>query len=489
VLISRCQNGSRGASTDNGVPDLTEPAAAGLFDGVLERGEVRGIMSDASWLQAMLDAEAALSRAEADAGLLPVRYAEAIAVECRAERFDPAAIGAAAAASGNPVIPLVRALTDHVLRAHGEQAAGWVHHGATSQDISDTAAMLLARRALAVISADLAASAERCAQLARLHEHTVLAARTLLQQALPTTFGLKAAGWLAALDEAAAELRRVAAGLPAQLGGAAGTLASLGEHGLPVLAAYAARLELPEPMLAWHSHRLPVLRVASACGLAGAVAGKIARDVVLLSQTEVGEVRDGVPGRGGSSTLPHKQNPVAAVSVLAASGQLPGLVATLLAAAGHEHERAAGSWQGEWAPLSALLTAAGSAAAWLRDCLETLVVDADRMRANLELTHGLLLAERIATHLAPAVGRLAAHELVEGAAQTCVATGRDLHEVLLADQQLRSLLVEAGIDEARLRVLLDPTGYLGSATALLRRTLEHHEGQHLALHRAPEENL
>jgi 3-carboxy-cis,cis-muconate cycloisomerase len=446
------------------------PPPGGLFDGVLARGEVRGILADAGWLQAMLDAEAALCRAQVDAGLFPAAYADAIAAECRAERFDPAVIGADAVSSGNPVIPLVRALTANVRRAHGERPAGWVHHGATSQDISDTAAMLLSRRALLVIAAELTACAERCAALARQHQHTVLAGRTLLQQALPTTFGLKAAGWGHALDEVAGEVRRVAAGLPAQLGGAAGTLASLGDHGLSVLAAYAARLGLPEPLLPWHSHRLPVLRTAGVCGLAGAVAGKVAGDVVLLAQTEVGEVHDGAPARGGSSTLPHKQNPVAAVGVLAATGQIPGLLASLHAAAGHEHERAAGSWQAEWAPLQALLVATGSAASWLRDCLDTLEVDVDRMRTNLELTHGLLLAERIATHLTPSLGRLAAHDLVEAAARTAIATGRDLFDVVVADRQIGALL-----DAATLRRLLDPAGYLGSAPRLVERALQHHE--------------
>lgn len=274
----------------------------------------------------------------ADVGLLPAEYAEAIAAACRADDFDPAAIGIAAASSGNPVAPLVRLLTTNVRRAHGEPAAGWVHHGATSQDVADTATMLLVRDAIQVIVADVAACADRCAELARKHEHTLLAGRTLLQQALPTTFGLKAAGWLHALDEAAAELRRVSSTLPAQLGGAAGRMASMGDDGLAVLAAYAGRLDLAEPRLPWHAHRLPVLRIAGAGGLTGAVAGKIARDVVLLTH-EVGEAHDGTPGRGGSSTLPHKQNPVAAISVLAATGQLPGLMASLMGATGHEHER------------------------------------------------------------------------------------------------------------------------------------------------------
>src|SRR5829696_456275 len=362
----------------------------------------------------MLDVEAALARASARAGLLPAEHADAIARACDAERYDPAEIGAEATKTGNPAVPLVKALTGAV---EGE-AAGQVHRGATSQDVIDSAAMLVAQRALGPLLDDLDAAARAAAALAAEHRDTVMAGRTLLQQALPVTFGLKAAQWLSGLDDAAArleELRRTR--LAAQLGGAAGTLASLRDAGPEVLAGFAEELGLAEPALAWHTIRVRPAELAGALGVACGVVAKVARDVTLMAQTEVGEAREGVPGRGGSSTLPHKRNPVAAVSAVACAMRAPGLVAELLGAMAHEHERGAGPWHAEWRAFSALLEAAGSAGAWLRDCVEHLEVDAERMRANLELTHGALLAERVTTALAPAIGRQVAHELVQEAAQ------------------------------------------------------------------------
>jgi 3-carboxy-cis,cis-muconate cycloisomerase len=414
----------------------------------------------------MLDAEAALARALARAGLISGSDADAIAAACDAGRYDAAAIGAEAATTGNPVVPLVKALTDAV----GGPAAGHVHRGATSQDILDTAAMLVARRTLDAILEDLEAAAEAAAELAGQHRETVMAGRTLMQQALPIAFGLKAAEWLSGLDEAAARLAEVRrARLAAQLGGAAGTLASLDAAGLDVLAAYADELGLDEPVVAWHTIRTRPAELAAALGSAAGVIAKVGRDVVLLAQTEVGEVREGVPGRGGSSTLPHKRNPVAAISAVASAMRAPGLVATLLGAMAHEHERAAGPWHAEWRPLCELLEAVGSAAAWLRDCLEHLEVDAERMRANLELTHGALLAERVTTALAPALGRHAAHELVQAAAQEAFASERPLGEVLAADGE-----VTAHVDRDEIARLLDPAGYLGATDALIDRALHAH---------------
>jgi len=351
----------------------------GLFDGVLGRGRVGAAVGDRAWLQAMLDAEAALARARQ----LPAGQVEAIAAACRAELYDVAALGAEAAASGNPVVPLVEALRREV----GGAAGGEVHRGATSQDILDTAAMLVARRALEPLGDDLRAAAEAAARLAREHRSTPMAGRTLLQQAVPTTFGLKAAGWMTALDAAGARLATVP--LAAQLGGPAGTLALLGPA---VLARFAAGLGLAEPVLPWHTDRTRVADLAGGLGAACGTAAKAAGDVVLLSQTEVGEVREGLPG--GSSSMPHKRNPVAAVSALGCARQAPGLVATLLASMEQEHERAAGAWHTEWRPLTSLLLATGSAAAWLRACLEGLEVDPERMRANLELPGGVPPAER-----------------------------------------------------------------------------------------------
>ena len=350
----------------------------GLFDAVLARGGARAAVADEAWLQAMLDVEAALARASAEVGVIAVEHAEAIAAACRAEWFDVAAIGAEAANVGNPAEPLVRALRVRV----GGTAADDVHRGATSQDIVDSAAMLVARRALEPVLGDLGGAGDAAARLASEHRDTVMIGRTLMQQAVPVTFGLKAAGWLVALDESIARLRDVR--LAAQLGGAAGTLAALGDAGPAVLGRFARELGLDEPVVPWHTDRTRIAELAGALGEACGAVAKVAGDIVLLAQTEVGEVREGVEGRGGSSTMAHKRNPVAAISARAAARQAPGLVATLLASMEHEHERAAGAWHAEWPALRSLLSFAGSAAAWLRDCLENLEVDVERMRATVD---------------------------------------------------------------------------------------------------------
>ena len=350
-------------------------AEPGLFDGVLARGAVGAEVDDRAWLQAMLDVEAALARAQGSA------HAAEIAGCAQSELFDVGRLGADGALSANPVVPLVDALRDRV----GAEAAHDVHRGATSQDILDSAAMLVAQRALGPLLDDLGGAADAAAGMAERHRDTAMAGRTLLQQAVPTTFGLKAAGWMTALDEAVARLDAVRRErLAVQLGGAAGTLAALGATGPDVLAALARELRLAEPVLPWHSDRTRIAELAGALGEACGAAGKPAGDVVLLAQDEVGEVREGGdPGRGGSSAMPHKRNPVAAVSALACARQAPGLVATLLASMVGEHERAAGAWQAEWRPLTELLRITGSAAAWTRDCLEHLEIDAERMAANL----------------------------------------------------------------------------------------------------------
>jgi 3-carboxy-cis,cis-muconate cycloisomerase len=349
----------------------------GLFDAVLARGGAREAVADEAWLQALLEVEAALARACAEAGVIPASHAEAIVSACRAELFDVAAIGAEAANVGNPAQPLVRALRAQV----GGAAAEDVHRGATSQDIVDSAAMLVARRALEPALADLHGASDAAARLAAEHRDSVMIGRTLMQDAVAITFGLKAAGWLVALDESIERLREVR--LAAQLGGAAGTLAALGDAGPAVLGRFARELGLDEPVLAWHTDRTRIAELAGALGEACGAVAKVAGDVVLLAQTEVGEVREGVEGRGGSSAMAHKRNPVAAISARAAARQAPGLVATLLAAMEQEHERAAGAWHSEWPALRALLGFTGSAAAWLRDCLENLEVDVERMRSNV----------------------------------------------------------------------------------------------------------
>jgi 3-carboxy-cis,cis-muconate cycloisomerase len=444
----------------------SDAAGGGLFGGVFARGPVAAQVDDRAMLQAMLDAEAALARASAAAGVIPAAAAEQIAACCDAGRFDVDALGRASAAAGNPVVPLVRALAEQV----PEEAAGHVHQGATSQDVLDTAASLVAWRALGPLLEDLVAAAGACARLAEAHRGTVLAGRTLLQQAVPVTFGLKAAGWLVGLDETRlrlAEVRRRT--LAVQLGGAAGTLAGFGDRGLAVLAGFAAELGLAEPTVPWHAVRARPAALAGALGAGAGVLGKVARDVVLLAQNEVAEVREGGEGRGGSSAMPHKRNPVAAVAVAACAARVPGLVATMLAAMPQEHERAAGGWHAEWEPQRELLRLVGAAASWSRELLEHLEVDADRMRANLDAAGGLPLAEAAAAALAGPLGRRHAREVVEAASRRAAEDGRALREVLLASPE-----VAGGLDGADLDKALDPAAQLGAADALVDRALAAH---------------
>ncbi|HET7516729.1 MAG TPA: 3-carboxy-cis,cis-muconate cycloisomerase [Actinomycetes bacterium] len=432
-------------------------------------------LTDRAVLQDMLDAERALAVASARAGVVPEAAAAAIAAACQADRFDPGGLGRRARGAGNPVVPLVRDLTRAVTEAAGPKAARWVHHGATSQDIADTALSLVAFRALHPVLDDLGGAAEAAAGLADRHRATVMAGRTLGQQAVATTFGLKAAGWLVAMDEAAAGLARVRRErLAAQLGGAAGTLASLGPDGAEVARWYAAELRLCEPTLAWHTNRTRVGELAGALGVAAGALGKVALDVTLLAQTEVAEVSEaGEEGRGGSSTLPHKRNPVGAVLVTAATRRVPGLVATLLGSMAQEHERATGAWHAEWEPQLDLLRLVGGAAARTRELLAGLEVHPERMRANLEATGGLLMSERVAGALADPLGPVAANDLVGRLSRQAAGSGRPLREVLAADPTVRQHLDEADLDR-----LLDPEGYLGSAGQFIDQALAAHRGGH-----------
>ena len=346
-----------------------------LFAGTYARGAAAEAVTADAWLAAMVDVEAALAAACVVEGLIRPQAGEAILRALQQGPFDAGAIAAQAGEHATPVIPLVHALRERV----GAEFAESVHLGATSQDIVDTAAMLLARRALGAIVADASLAMTAASRLALAHRTTPIIGRTLLQAALPTSFGLVAAGWLVGLERATVELERVRdTVLAVQMGGPVGTRAP------QVAARMASTLGLAEPVLPWHAERTRIAQLAGALGAAAGVAGKVARDVTLLAQTDVGEVREGVDGRGGSSAMPHKRNPVAAVSVIACAHRVPGLVATLLAGMEQEHQRAAGAWQAEWGTLTDLLKLTGSAVAWLADLLEHLEVDAARMRANLD---------------------------------------------------------------------------------------------------------
>jgi 3-carboxy-cis,cis-muconate cycloisomerase len=420
------------------------------FDALFVPPDVREATGERAWLQAILDFEVALARAQARAGLIP----ESLADEVAGAQVEFDGLMEAGRASGNPAAPLVEALPDGA------------HRGATSQDAMDTAAALVSRRALALIDAQLAAVGASCAQLAADHRGTPVAARTLLQQALPTTFGLKAAGWLVAVDEARDRLAAVP--LEVELGGAAGTLASLGDDGLRVLSLLAEELELPEPVLPWHTRRGRVGQLGAALALAAGAVEKIALDVKLMAQTEVGELSESsAGGRGGSSTLPHKRNPVGSTLAIACAYGVRGAASVLLAVQAQEHERAGGAWQAEWEALSRALALTGGAAAALREALDGLEVHPDRMRANLELTGGLLLAEAVSTTLAERVGRAQAKAAVAEASRRASDSGRPLRDELIDDERIELSAEE--IDRA-----LDPAGYLGSADALVDRALEAH---------------
>src|SRR5271165_4131593 len=362
------------------MPDQQEPNPRGLFGGVFARGGVEA--GDTAWLQAMLDAEAGLARALERAGLAPAGSGEAVTAAAKADNFDPNELGELAALTGNPVPGLARALARRV----PQTAVSTVHRGATSQDILDTAAMLLAKRAIDVMLADLAQVAEATAGLAETHRASIMIGRTLLQQAVPVTFGLVAAGWLTSVDEARQGLAAVRWGrLAVQFGGAAGTLASLGEAGPQVAALLAEELGLARPVLPWHTDRLRIIDLGVALARVAAALGKIARDVTLLAQAEIGEISEGgeppaarsadqrgpdpqaaaaSPRRGGSSAMPHKRNPVASIAILGCTRQVPGLLGILVSNSEHELQRAAGAWHAEWEPLAALLRLTGSASSW-----------------------------------------------------------------------------------------------------------------------------
>lgn len=422
--------------------------------------EMREAVSDRAWLQAMLDAERALAVAEARAGLFPADAADAIAAWCHADLYDVDEIAERGRTVGDPAEPLVRALADAV----GGEAGAYVHRGATSHDVLDTAAMLVARRALDLIVPELSGVAAGCAALADAHRSTLVAARTLLQQAPPTTFGLKAAGWLVAVLDARRRLADLRAhGLAAQLGGAAGTLAALGEDGPAVLRLYAEELELAEPVIPWHSNRVRVAELGTALDVASGALAKIALDVALLAQTEVGEVAE--PARDGTSTPTQERNPVGSTLAAACARQVHAHAAVLSSALAQEHERGIGGWHAEWAALTGALALTGGAAASMRRVVEGLEVDADRMRRNVDSMLALLMAERISGVLADLLGRLEARVLVAEASARAAEADRTLHDELRLDSRVE--LTDDELDAA-----FDTAQYLGSAEMFVDRALE-----------------
>ncbi len=428
--------------------------------------EVADHLSDRARLQAMLDVEAALAEVEAQLGIVPRAAVEPIRAAAHADLYEFSAIATEAAEDGNLAIPLVRHLTRQV-EAIDREAARYVHWGATSQDILDTGLVLQLQRGVPLIVRCLERAADASARHARRHIDTVMAGRTWLQHSTPVTFGLKAAGWLDALAR-----QRTAIGSAledarmVQFGGASGTLAALGQQGLAVADLLASRLGLVAPDIPWHAHRDRLARLACAMGVACGTLGKIARDISLLAQTEVGEAAEARPRGGGSSAMPHKQNPIGASIALAAAVRAPGLVATILVAMPQEHERGLGGWQAEWATLPELVRLTAGASRAIAGALEGLVVDETRMRENLEGTRGLIASEAVTMALAAHVGRSEAHRLVEEAAHRARAVSGTLADALAIDPAVTRHLTRAEIDRH-----LTPEHYVGVARALVERVL------------------
>ncbi len=424
-------------------------------------------LSDEARLQAMLDVEVALAEAESEVGLVPADALSAIRAAAKAALYDHTVLAEEASKAGNLAIPLVKLMTAEVAK-HDKAAARFVHLGATSQDIIDTGLVLQLRHAVPLVVAQLDHAAAAAADLARRHAATPMAGRTWMQQAVPVTFGLKAAGWLDALRRVRARLDAdLKAACVLQFGGASGTLASLGSDGLKVADALGARLGLTVPNLPWHAHRDRLAALAASLGIASGTIGKIARDLALMGQTEIGEAYEApAAGRGGSSTMPHKRNPISASVALAAAARTPGLVATFLGAMAQEHERGLGGWQAEWETLPELVRVTAGAARSVADALSSLVVDPDRMRANLDATGGLVLAEAVSAALAKPLGKAKAHELIEAACKRAVADGRPLAEILKADAEVSKHLKAGDIER-----LLTPDNYLGASAAFVERVL------------------
>jgi 3-carboxy-cis,cis-muconate cycloisomerase len=438
-----------------------------LLDPLFRSQAVEKVFSNRATLQAMLDFEAALARAEARAGFIPPTAAPAIEAKCRAELYDMTVLARAAANAGNLAIPLVKQLT--LLVAQKEKdAARYVHWGATSQDAIDTGRVLQLRQALILISSELDLFAVVLGELIHKHRSTLVVARTWMQQALPTTFGLKAAGWLDAIDRHRLRLAETQERcIVLQFGGAVGTMAALGARGLDVAANLAKELQLPLPELPWHSHRDRMAEIATTLGLFCGTLGKIARDISLHTQTEVGELFEpSAEGRGGSSTMPHKRNPVTSAIVLSTAARVPALVGTMLAAMVQEQERGLGGWHAEWETLPDIVRLTAGALHHLTTTISELEVDPERMRQNLDMTQGLIFAEAVTMALAEKMARSDAHELVQQACKRAQSSRRDLRSVLAQDAIVKTNLTEAEFDR-----LFTPVNYLGVADQFIDRVL------------------
>ena len=426
--------------------------------------EMSAVFSGPTLVQRMLHFEAALARAQARVGIIPQGAANAITTKCRVELIDVPVLYREAAVAGTPAIPLVRILSELV---EGE-ARKFVHWGATSQDVIDTAMVLQMRDGLDLLRDRLLTIGAACATFAERQRHTPMAGRTLLQHAVPITFGLKAARWLALTTRVVQRLRDLRErALAVQLGGAAGTLAALGGDGIHVMELVAQDLGLRVTDLPWHTERDRIAEIAAGLGIVAAAMAKIASDLALLAQTEVGEVSGSASTSGGrSSTMPQKRNPVEATATIACARLALGIVPVLLAAGALEHERGIGSWQAEWQAIPDLFRATSGAVMWIDRAMETLAVDADRMRVNLDLTRGLIMAEALTTALAPHFGRPEAYRIVQDVCDRATRTKAALQDMAAADERVHSVL-----SGDRLQQALDVSTYLGSADVLIDRAL------------------
>ncbi len=438
-----------------------------ILDPLFGSAALDQVFSDAERVQAILHFEAALARAEAAVGIIPEANARSISAKCRVENLDLSLVAQDAARAGNLAIPIVKHLTEAVSK-DDKDAARFVHWGATSQDAIDTGVVLQLRRALELFDQDLQRLTGTLVSLAEKHRATPMVARTWMQQALPTTFGFVVAGWLDAILRHRVRLAEIRSRVfTLQFGGAVGTLAALGSNGPAVAKALAHELKLELPPVPWHAHRDRIAEVATTLGLCMGTLGKIARDISLHTQTEVAELFEPAgEGRGGSSTMPHKRNPVTCAAVLAAAQRVPGLVATLLSAMVQEEERGLGGWHAEWETLPELVCLVGGALHHLADMLPGLEVDTMRMRQNLEITHGLIFAEAVSMALGDRMGKMPAHMLVEAACKKALAEKRHLKDVLLQEQGWRGHLTPADLES-----LFEVRNYLGSAEEFTARVL------------------
>ncbi|BCG24791.1 3-carboxy-cis,cis-muconate cycloisomerase [Pseudomonas tohonis] len=442
-----------------------------LFDAYFTAPAMRAIFCDRGRVQGMLDFEAALARAEARVGVIPAETVAVIEAACKAELYDFPTLAVAIGSAGNSAIPLVKALGKRIA-ASSPEAERHVHLGATSQDVMDSGLVLQLRAAVGLIEADLKALGDALAQQAERHADTPLAGRTWLQQATPVTLGMKLAGLLGAINRHRQRLAELKPRLLClQFGGASGSLAALGEYAWPVAEALAAELSLNLPDQPWHTQRDRLVEFAGLLGLIAGSLGKLGRDLSLLMQTEAGEVFEpAAPGKGGSSTMPHKRNPVSAAVLIGAATRAPGLVATLLAAMPQEHERSLGLWHAEWETLPELCCLVSGALRQALLVVPGLEVDAARMRHNLDLTHGLVLAEAVSIALAQRIGRDAAHHRVEQCCRQAVKEGAHLRATLGADPEVAAHLSADELDR-----LLDPAHYLGQARRWVDRAVAEHQ--------------